>query len=60
MRPIVRPAFTASARQRSTKRNNASGSGSSFLTGNRSTPGSIPAASQLAALISTTTVRAVS
>ena len=55
MRPIAWPAFAASTRQRSTKRNSASGSGSSFFAGSRSTPGIIAATGQLAALISTTT-----
>jgi hypothetical protein len=36
------------------------GIGSSFFRGRRSTPGTIPVTSQLASLISTTTVRLVS
>lgn len=56
IRSIVLPALAASSRQRSTSRSNASGSGSIFFSGWRSTPGRRPATSQLASLISTTTV----
>jgi hypothetical protein len=56
---IVRPAFTASSRQRSTRRSSAGALGSSFFKGCRFSPGTIPAASQLASLISTTTTSVV-
>ena len=58
--PFNRPAaVTASARQRSSSRSNATGLGSCFFNGWRSRPGTNPATSQLASLSSTTTVRAV-
>src|SRR5437763_3410394 len=55
IRVIVRPALTASSRQRCSRPSSRSGGlGSSFLRGWRSMPGSIPATSQLDWLISTT------
>src|SRR3954452_3582988 len=56
----VRPAFVASSRQRCRSRSSAFPSGSSFFSGSRSTPGTIPATSQLAWLISITTIRVLS
>jgi hypothetical protein len=54
IRVILRPALTASSRQRCSRTSSRSGFGSSFLRGWRSMPGSIPATSQLDWLISTT------
>ena len=53
MRVIVRPFSVASARQRINKRSNSTSLGSSFFSGWRSRPGTMPATSQLAWLIST-------
>ena len=57
IRSIILPALTASSRQRTSSRSSTSGSGPSFFRGWRSTPGAIPATSQLASLISATTIR---
>src|SRR3954451_7299054 len=54
MRVIVRPFSVASARQRINKRSNSTSLGSSFFSGWRSIPGTMPATSQLAWLISMT------
>src|SRR3954466_6133625 len=54
MRVIVRPFWAASARQRINKRSNSTSLGSSFFSGWRSIPGTMPATSQLAWLISMT------
>src|SRR4051812_1584008 len=54
MRVIVRPFWVASARQRMNKRSNSTSLGSSFFSGWRSRPGTMPATSQLAWLISIT------
>src|SRR5215212_5400182 len=54
MRVIVRPFWVASARQRISKRPNSTSLGSSFFSGWRSMPGTMPATSQLAWLISMT------
>src|ERR1700720_830233 len=54
IRVILRPALTASSRQRCSRPSSFSALGSSFLRGWRSMPGSIPATSQLDWLISTT------
>src|ERR1700737_4213301 len=54
IRVILRPALTASSRQRCSRPSSLSALGSSFLRGWRSMPGSIPATSQLDWLISTT------
>lgn len=60
MRVIVRPACVASPRQRSNSRSRAASSGSSFFSGWRVSPGTIPATSQLDRLISTTAMRVLS
>src|ERR1700737_713755 len=54
IRVILRPALTASSRQRCSRPSSLSALGSSFLRGWRLMPGSIPATSQLDWLISTT------
>src|SRR4051812_34188116 len=54
MRVIVRPFWVASVRQRISKRSNSTSLGSSFFSGWRSMPGTMPATSQLAWLISMT------
>src|SRR3954449_13558955 len=54
MRVIVRPFWVASARQRINNRSNSTSLGSSFFSGWRSIPGTMPATSQLAWLISMT------
>src|SRR3954466_3691749 len=54
MRVIVRPFSVASARQRMNKRSSSTSLGSSFFSGWRSIPGTMPATSQLAWLISMT------
>src|SRR3954453_12086863 len=54
MRVIVRPFWVASARQRISKRSKSTSLGSSFFSGWRSIPGTMPATSQLAWLISMT------
>jgi hypothetical protein len=54
IRVILRPALTASSRQRCSTASSLSALGSSFLRGWRSMPGSTPATSQLDWLISTT------
>src|SRR4051794_27703711 len=54
MRVIVRPFWVASARQRINKRSKSTSLGSSFFSGWRSIPGTMPATSQLAWLISIT------
>src|SRR4029453_16801253 len=54
MRVIVRPFWVASARQRINKRSSSTSLGSSFFSGWRSIPGTMPATSQLAWLISMT------
>ena len=56
MRSILRPAFSASSRHRCSSFNNALSSTASFFNGWRSTPGTIPATSQLDRLISTTAI----
>jgi len=53
---MLRPAFSASARQRCSSRNSPASSGSSFFVGCRSTPGITPATSQLDWLISITAI----
>src|SRR5215212_8619129 len=54
MRVIVRPFWVASARQRINNRSKSPSLGSSFFSGWRSIPGTMPATSQLAWLISMT------
>src|SRR4029450_4893632 len=54
MRVIVRPFCVASERQRMNKRSQSTSLGSSFFSGWRSIPGTMPATSQLAWLISIT------
>src|SRR3954468_18088646 len=54
MRVIVRPFWVASARQRINNRSKSTSLGSSFFSGWRSIPGTMPATSQLAWLISIT------
>src|SRR3954462_2558238 len=54
MRVIVRPFCVASARQRINNRSKSTSLGSSFFSGWRSRPGTMPATSQLAWLISMT------
>src|SRR5829696_4362269 len=54
MRVIVRPFWVASARQRINNRSKSTSLGSSFFSGWRSIPGTMPATSQLAWLISMT------
>jgi hypothetical protein len=56
MRVILCPAFAASARQRSSSFRSPSSSGASFFNGWRSTPGMMPATSQLPLLSSTTPI----
>src|SRR3974390_2569196 len=56
MRPILRPAFSASSRQRCSSFSNALSSTASFFKGWRSTPGTMPATSQLDKLISITAI----
>src|SRR5215471_2607460 len=51
------PDRSPSPHHRSINRNSAVASGSSFFNGWRSTPGTVPATSQLALLISTTTTK---
>src|SRR3954467_10237758 len=60
MRVIERPFWVASARQRINKRSNSTSLGSSFLSGWRSMPGTMPATSQLAWLISMTATMVLS
>ena len=60
MRAIVRPALAASSCQRRSSRSSASWSGSSFLSGCRSRPGTIPATSQLDWLSSMTAISVLS
>ena len=52
IRVIWRPAWVASPRQRSSKPSNAAASAASFFSGWRALPGTMPATSQLAWLIS--------
>src|SRR3954452_2802157 len=52
MRVIVRPFWVASARQRINNRRKYTSLGSSFFSGWRSVPGTMPATSQLALIIS--------
>src|SRR5439155_26762293 len=59
MRVIVCPALTASACHRFSNCNSARSSGSSFFSGCRSTPGTMPATSQLDWLISITVTSVV-
>ena len=56
MRSILRPAFSASSRHRCSSFSNALSSTASFFNGWRSTPGTIPATSQLDRLISMTAI----
>src|SRR6267378_54593 len=56
MRSILRPAFSASTRQRLSRFSNALSSTASFFNGWRSTPGTMPATSQLDWLISITAI----
>src|SRR5271170_775067 len=56
MRSILRPAFSASSRQRCSSFSNALSSTASFFNGWRSTPGTMPATSQLDRLISITAI----
>ena len=56
MRVILCPAFSASARQRSSSFNSSFSSGASFFNGWRSTPGMTPATSQVFLLSSTTAI----
>src|SRR5207342_619553 len=56
MRSILRPAFSASSRHRCSSFSNALSSTASFFKGWRSTPGTIPATSQLDRLISMTAI----
>jgi hypothetical protein len=60
MRAIVLPALVASSRQRRSSRSSASGSGSSFFSGCRARPGTIPATSQLDWLSSMTAMSVLS
>jgi hypothetical protein len=59
MRSILRPAFSASSRHRCRSFSNALSSTASFFNGWRSTPGTIPATSQLDRLISMTEIKCV-
>src|SRR6516165_8101435 len=56
MRSILRPAFSASSRHRCSSFSNALSSTASFFNGWRSTPGKMPATSQLDKLISITAI----
>src|ERR1700686_2072139 len=56
MRSILRPAFSASTRQRLSRFSNELSSTASFFNGWRSTPGTMPATSQLDWLISITAI----
>src|ERR1039458_4463026 len=56
MRSILRPAFSASSRHRCSSFSNALSSTASFFNGWRSTPGTMPATSQLDRLISITAI----
>src|SRR6516225_4815884 len=56
MRSILRPAFSASSRHRCSSFSNALSSTASFFNGWRSTPGKMPATSQLDTLISITAI----
>src|SRR5262249_20670122 len=56
IRSILRPAFSASSRHRCSSFSNALSSTTSFFNGWRSTPGTIPATSQLDRLISMTAI----
>src|SRR5258706_8779801 len=60
MRSILRPAFSASSRQRLRSFSNALSSITSFFNGWRSTPGTMPATSQLDKLISITAISVLS
>jgi hypothetical protein len=60
MRSILRPAFSASSRQRLSSFSNALSSTASFFNGWRSTPGTMPATSQLDKLISITAISVLS
>jgi hypothetical protein len=60
MRSILRPAFSASSRQRLSSFSNALSSTASFFNGWRSTPGTMPATSQLDKPISITAISALS
>jgi hypothetical protein len=60
IRATVRPVLAASSRQRCSSRSSASSSGSSFFSGCRSIPGTIPATSQLDWLISMTAMTVLS
>src|SRR5499427_8059259 len=60
MRSTLRPAFSASSRQRLRSFSNALSSIASFFNGWRSTPGTMPATSQLDKLISITAISVVS
>ena len=59
-RRSARPALAASSRQRCSSRSSAASSGSSFFSGWRSTPGTMPATSQLDWLISMTAMSVLS
>src|SRR5271154_2593601 len=60
IRSILCPAFSASSRQRSSSFSNAFSSTASFFNGERSTPGTIPATSQLDWPISITAISVAS